>query len=57
VGNSSVRILHRLANARTGELVATLEQSGVHLDLDARRPTPLPGPLRARAVAMLVLPR
>ena len=57
VGNSSVRILHRLANARTGEVVATLEQSGVHLDLDARRPTPLPGPLRARAVAMLVPPR
>jgi len=54
VGNSSVRILHRLANARTDEVVATLEQSGVHLDLDARRPTPLPSPLRARAVAMLV---
>ena len=57
VGNSSVRILHRLANVRTGEVVATLEQSGVHLDLDARRPTPLPGPLRARAVTMLVPPR
>ncbi len=57
VGNSSVRILHRLVNARTGEIVATLEQGGVHLDLDARRPAPLPGPLRDRAVAMLVPPR
>jgi acyl-CoA thioesterase FadM len=54
VGNSSMRILHRLANARTGEEVATLEQSGVHLDLGARRPTPLPADLRKRAEAVLV---
>ena len=54
VGNSSVRILHRLANVLTGEAVATLEQSGVHLDLAARRPTPLPDDLRERAKAMLV---
>jgi acyl-CoA thioesterase FadM len=53
VGNSSVRILHRLTNARTGELTATLEQAGVHLDLDARRPSPLPAPLRERALAMV----
>ena len=37
----------------TGEEVATLEQSGVHLDLDARRPTPLPDALRERAKAMV----
>src|SRR5262249_8047748 len=42
VGNSSIRIFHRLTNGRTGELAATLEQAGVHLDLDARRPAPLP---------------
>jgi acyl-CoA thioesterase FadM len=53
VGNSSVRIAHRMQNVRTGRLVSTLEQSGVHLDLDARRPAPLPAPLRQRAVAML----
>jgi acyl-CoA thioesterase FadM len=53
VGNSSMRILHRLANARTSELAATLEQAGVHLDLEARRPSPLPPALRDRAVAML----
>lgn len=53
VGNSSMRLLHRLTNARTGEEVATLEQSGVHLDLDARRPTPLPAALHARAKAMV----
>lgn len=54
VGNSSIRILHRMANARTNEPVATLEQAGVHLDLDARRPAPLPNPLRDRALQLLV---
>jgi acyl-CoA thioesterase FadM len=54
VGTSSLRVFHRMFNARTGQLVATLDQLGVHLDIDARRPAPLPGPLRARARAMLV---
>jgi acyl-CoA thioesterase FadM len=54
LGNSSMRILHRMANTRTGEVVAVLAQSGVHLDLDARRPTPLPDPLRERAKTLLV---
>jgi len=57
LGNSSLRVLHRLANARTGALVATLEQSGVHLDVEARRPTPLPAALRERAATMLLRPR
>ena len=56
VGNSSLRIFHRLANTRTEAVVATLEQAGVHLDLVARRPTALPEPLRERAKAMLVTP-
>ena len=54
VGKSSIRLLHRMANARTGEEVAILEQSGVHLDMVARRPTPLPDGLRERAKALLV---
>ena len=53
VGNSSIRILHRLTNASSGELVCTLEQSGVNLDLDARRPSPLPPEMRERALALL----
>jgi acyl-CoA thioesterase FadM len=36
--------------------VATLEQSGVHLDLEARRPAPLPDTLRSRARTLLVAP-
>jgi acyl-CoA thioesterase FadM len=54
VGNSSMRILHRLTNVGTTEAVATLEQAGVHLDMVARRPTPLPDELRDRAKALLV---
>ena len=54
VGNSSMRIVHVMTNERTGERVSTLEQSGVHLDMDARRPTPLPPDLRAQALTRLV---
>jgi acyl-CoA thioesterase FadM len=54
LGASSMRILHRMFNARTGALVATLHQLGVHLDMRARRPRPLPDALRERAKALLV---
>jgi acyl-CoA thioester hydrolase len=53
IGNSSIRLFHKMFNARTGELVATLDQFGVHLDVEARRPAPLPETLRQRAKAML----
>jgi acyl-CoA thioesterase FadM len=54
VGSSSMRLLHRMTSERTGLEVATLEQAGVHLDMDARRSTPLPDDIRARALAALV---
>lgn len=53
VGTSSLRLFHAMVNGRTGELCATLEQLGVHLDLEARRPAPLPDALRDRARAIL----
>jgi len=56
VGTSSLRLLHVMTNERNGERVATLEQLGVHLDMDARKSTPLPDELRARAQAVLVTP-
>jgi acyl-CoA thioesterase FadM len=56
MGNSSMRMLHRMTNARTEAVVATLEQAGVSLDLDARRPSPLPDDLRARAADTFGLP-
>ena len=53
VGKSSFRLFHRMTNTRTGGQLATLEQSGVHLDMEARRSIPLPDALRSKAVAML----
>jgi len=54
VGSSSMRILHVMTDERSGERVATLEQSGVQLDLDARRPAALAPALRERALKLLV---
>ena len=54
LGNSSVRFLHRMSDPKGGEEFARLGQFGVQLDLDARRPAPLPEELRARATKILV---
>jgi acyl-CoA thioesterase FadM len=54
VGSSSMRVQHRMTSERTGREVATLDQFAVHLDMDARKSTPLPETLRARALAILV---
>ena len=54
LGSSSVRMLHRLHDARSGRRVATLRQSGVHFDLDARKSTPIPAELRGKAAALVL---
>jgi len=54
LGNSSMRLLHRLYNVRTGDLSAELEQAGVLLDLDARRPARIADELRERARPFVV---
>jgi acyl-CoA thioesterase FadM len=56
LGSSSIRVFHRMFNGRTGAPVASLDQFGVHLDVDARRPTPMPDALRERARAILIRP-
>jgi acyl-CoA thioesterase FadM len=53
LGNSSIRVFHKMFNDGTGELVATLDQFGVHLDVEARRPAAIPESLRQRAKAIL----
>ena len=50
VGNSSLRLLHVMTREPAGDVVASLEQSGVHFDQEARRPAPLPPALRERAL-------
>jgi acyl-CoA thioesterase FadM len=54
LGNSSIRFVHRMCDPATGAEYARLGQFGVQLDLDARRPAALPGPLRAAAARLLV---
>jgi acyl-CoA thioesterase FadM len=55
LGTTSLRLLHRMTDPRSGAELARLGQFGVHLDLDARRPAPWPEAIRA-AAAPLVLP-
>ncbi|MBM4439624.1 MAG: thioesterase family protein [Candidatus Rokubacteria bacterium] len=53
VGNTSLRMFHQMVDVRTGARVAALDQLGVLLDLDARRPSPLPDWMKDRAKALL----
>ena len=53
VGNSSIRFLHRMIDARTGKRLASMGQFGVHFDLEARRPAPLPDALREAASSLV----
>jgi acyl-CoA thioester hydrolase len=48
-GNSSVRMLHELFMAKSGESLALFYQSGVHFDLEGRRSVPLSPEQKKRA--------
>jgi len=54
LGNSSLRLIHRLSDPRNGAEVARLSQYGVNLDLDARRAAPWPDNIRDRAAALAI---
>jgi acyl-CoA thioester hydrolase len=54
IGNSSVRMLHELFMAKTGESLALFYQSGVHFDLEARRSVPL-APEQVKRAGELVI--
>jgi acyl-CoA thioesterase FadM len=54
LGSSSLRMIHRMTDPRTGAEVARLSQFGVNLDLDARRPVRWPDDIRQRAAALVV---
>ncbi|NQW11453.1 MAG: acyl-[acyl-carrier-protein] thioesterase [Alphaproteobacteria bacterium] len=53
IGRSSMRMVHRMVRADTGDLVAELSQFGVHLDMDARRPSAIPDPIAGKARALM----
>ena len=54
VGNKSVRFLHEMRNAETGELAATCEITGVHMDRALRKSTAFTADIRAAAARHLV---
>ncbi len=54
LGNSSMRLIHRMTDPRNGKEIARLGQFGVNLDLDARRPARWPEEIRVRAAALVV---
>ena len=54
LGSSSLRMIHRMTDARTGTEIARLSQYGVNLDLDARRPARWPDDIHNRAAALVV---
>lgn len=54
LGTSSLRLYHRLSHGRSGQLIAVLDQYGVHLDTDARRPAPIPPAVRQRAQGLVI---
>jgi acyl-CoA thioesterase FadM len=53
LGTSSLRFVHRMTGPG-GREIATMVQSGVHLDMDARRSTAMPESLRASIAKLLI---
>jgi len=54
VGNTSVVSFNRMLETETGRLAATSEKVTVYFDLEGRKKTPLPGPLKAAMESRLV---
>jgi len=52
LGNTSLKYVHRMTGP-DGRPVASMVQAGVHLDLDARRPTPMPPEIRDAVTSLL----
>jgi acyl-CoA thioesterase FadM len=53
LGNSSLRFAHGMIGPG-GREIAFLVQSGVHLDMEARRSAPIPDQLRASIQELLI---
>jgi acyl-CoA thioester hydrolase len=53
MGKSSIGVLHRMRDARSGQTIASLHQSGVQLDMVARRSNPWPDAIRRAGEAIL----
>ena len=56
IGVKSIRFMHEMRNAETGEIAATCEITGVHMDREARRATPFEDAIRRTAAKLLAFP-
>jgi len=53
IRDTSIRFLHEMRNAETGEIAATCEITAVHLDRQAHKSIPLPSAIRETAAKHL----
>jgi acyl-CoA thioester hydrolase len=56
VGDKSIRFRHEMRNAETGEVAATCEFTGVHIDCQARKSTPFSDTVRRTAAKLIAFP-
>jgi acyl-CoA thioester hydrolase len=56
VREKSIRFVHEMRNAETGEIAATCEITAVHMDRQARKSTPFADTVRRTAAKLLVFP-
>ena len=56
IGDKSIRFRHEMRNAETGEVAATCEFTGVHIDRQARKSTPFADTIRRTAARLLAFP-
>ncbi len=55
VRDKALRFRHELVNAESGEIAATTQLTGVHLDTKNRKACPIPDEIAVRARALLAL--
>jgi acyl-CoA thioester hydrolase len=56
IGDKSIRFRHEMRNAETGEIAASCEITGVHLDRQARKSVPFTDAIRKSAMKQLAAP-
>ena len=54
VKEKAIRFFHEMRNDETGEIAATAEMTGVHLDAVLRKSCPFPGQVFERASALIL---
>jgi acyl-CoA thioester hydrolase len=56
IGVKSIRFMHEMRNAETGEIAASCEITAVHMDRQARKSVAFAGPIRRSAGLQIAFP-